>query len=323
MKFSINRRHLLLSAFAGVTTSSLYAQDKPPLRVIVPASAGSGIDTHIRAVTQPLTKALAGQSVVVENLAGAGGVSGTQQLVRATPDGNTLGFVSNNHVVNPSVYKKMPFDSLKDITPICVVGSTPFVLVVNPKVPANNVKELQSLLKARPNAYNYASSGNGTIIHLAAAQLLDELDADARHIPYKGMAPMVTDIISGVVEFGIVAVPVAQAHVKSGALRALAVATSKRVASIPDVPTYTEQGFPHVDIGGWFAFIGPAKMPPALVQRLHSAIVTTFETQEAKDAMTKQQNIVHPMSPEDSKKYFEAEVQRYAQLVKKAGVQLD
>lgn len=323
MDLFINRRHLVLSALAGVAAGTLHAQDKQALRVIVPASAGSGIDTHIRAVTQPLTKALGGQPVVVENLAGAGGVSGTQQLVRATPDGNTLGFVSNNHVVNPSVYKKMPFDSLKDITPICVVGSTPFVLVVNPKVPANNVKELQALLKSRPNAFNYASSGNGTIIHLAAAQLLDALDAEARHIPYKGMAPMVTDIIAGVVEFGMVAVPVAQAHVKSGALKALAVAASKRVASLPEVPTYAEQGFPNVDIGGWFAFIGPAKMPPALVQRLHSAVVSAFDTPEAKDAMAKQQNIVHPMSPDESRKFFETEVNRYSQLVKKAGVQLD
>ncbi len=325
MQFTINRRHLIASAAsiacAGVA-GPVFAQDKPPVRIVVPSSAGSGIDTHIRAVTTPLTKAL-GQSVVVENIVGAGGVTGTQQITRAAPDGNTLGLVSNNHAVNPAVYKKMPFDSLKDITPICVVGSTPFVLVVNPKVPAKTVKEFQALLKAKPGTYNYASSGNGTIIHLAAAQLLEELGVEGKHIPYKGMAPMVTDIIAGVVDFGIIAVPVAQAHVKSGALRPLAVATRARVASLPDVPTYAEQGFPSVDVNGWFAFVGPANMPAATVKRLHSAIVATFATPEAKEQMDLQQNVIKPMSPEESKAYFESEVARYARLVKKANVTLD
>jgi len=319
----LTRRHLLAALAATVTpTGALWAQDKPPTRFIVPASAGSGVDSHIRAVTTPLAKAFGGP-VVVENITGAGGVSGTQQIVRANPDGSVLGFVSNNHVVNPAIYKKMPFDSLKDITPICVVGSTPFVLVVNPKLPVKTLKEFQALLKAKPNALNYASSGNGTIIHLAAAQLLDELDLEARHIPYKGMGPMVTDIIAGVVDFGIVAVTVAQGHVKSGALRPLAVSARQRVASLSDVPTYAELGFPGVDIGGWFGVIGPAKMPAALVQRLHSAVVATFATPEAKEAMAQQQNVIRPMSPEESKAYFEAEVARYARLVQKAGVQMD
>jgi tripartite-type tricarboxylate transporter receptor subunit TctC len=324
MQFQLTRRKLLISGAVGIaTTTGLRAQDKPTLRFIVPASAGSGIDTILRAVTTPMSKAFGGRSIVVENIAGAGGVPGTQQIVRAAPDGNTLGFVSNNHVVNPSVFKKMPFDSLKDITPICVIGATPFALVVNPKVPAKDLKEFQALLKAKPGGHNYASSGNGTIIHLAAAQLLDELNVEAKHIPYKGMAPMVTDIIAGVVDFGIVSIPVAQAHVKSGALRALAVATRQRVASLPDVPTYAEQGFPNVDINGWFSVIGPAKMKQADVKRIHAAILATFATPEAKEAMAQQQNVIHPMSVQDSRNYFETEINRYARLVKKAGVQVD
>ena len=322
MQFELTRRSLLAVAVAGLATGTVHAEDKTPVRFIVPASAGSGIDTHIRSVSAPMSKSL-GQPIVVENIAGAGGISGTQQIVRAAPDGNTLGFVSNNHVVNPSVYKKMPYDSLKDITPICVIGATPFVLVVNPKLPARNVKELQAMLKAKPGGYNYASSGNGTIIHLAAAQLLDELNVEARHIPYKGMAPMVTDIVAGVVEFGIISVPVAQGHLKSGSLRALAIATRERAPSLPDVPTYAEQGFPGVDINGWFAVIGPARMQPADVKRIHSAVMTTFATPEAKEAMAQQQNVINPMSVEASTKYFETELNRYARLVKKAGVQLD
>lgn len=322
MTHSINRRSLLAAAACSALSGAVLAQDKPPMRIIVPASAGSGVDTHIRAVTTPLAKAM-GQSVVIENLAGAGGISGTQQIVRANPDGNILGLVSNNHAVNPAVFKKMPFDSLKDITPICVVGSTPFVLVVNPKFPAKSLKEFQALLKSKPGEHNYASSGNGTIIHLAAAQLLEELNVEAKHIPYKGMGPMVTDIIAGVVDFGIVAVPVAQSHVKNGTLRALAVANRQRVASLPDVPTYAEQGFPSVDVNGWFAFIGPANMPAATVKRLHSAVVATFASPEAKEAMDQQQNVIRPMSPEDSRSHFESEINRYARLAKKANVTID
>lgn len=322
MEFKLSRRSLIASAACALASGSALAQDKPPMRIIVPSSAGSGIDTHIRAVTTPLSRAL-GQNVVVENITGAGGIPGTQQIVRATPDGNTLGLVSNNHAVNPAVFKKMPFDSLKDITPICVVGSTPFVLVVNPKLPVRSVKELQVLLKSKPGGMNYASSGNGTIIHLAAAQLLEELGAEAKHIPYKGMAPMVTDIIAGVVDFGIIAVPVAQPHVKSGALRPLGVATRQRVASLPEVPTYAEQGFPGVDVNGWFAFVGPANLPAATVRRLHAAVVTTFATPEAKEQMDLQQNVIRPMSPEESRNYFESEMNRYARLAKKSNVTLD
>ena len=168
---------------------------------------------------------------MIENLPGAGGITGTSAIVQAAPDGNTIGVVSNNHAVNPSVFKKMPYDSLKDITPISVVGATPFVLVVNPtKVPAKNAKELQALLKAKPGAYNYASSGNGTIIHLAGEMFVDAADVDVKHIPYKGIGPMVADLIGGQVELGVVALPAVQGHLKSGALRAIGVMGKQRVA---------------------------------------------------------------------------------------------
>src|SRR5213075_434201 len=197
-------------------------------------------------------------------------------------------------VVNPSVFKKMQFDAINDVTPISVVGATPFVLVVNPKVPAKNAKELQALLKAKPDGYNYASSGNGTIIHLAGAMFMDAAGVDVRHIPYKGVGPMVADIIGGQVEMGVVAVPAIQGQLKSGALRAIGVMGKTRVPSLPDVPTIAEQGFPEVDVSGWFAVIGPAKLPPAEVRRLHAAVVAAFNAPEMKDAMAKQENIIHP-----------------------------
>ncbi|HYN63500.1 MAG TPA: tripartite tricarboxylate transporter substrate binding protein [Candidatus Limnocylindrales bacterium] len=328
MKPHLHRRGLLAvilaAVLAGAALVGAHAADKPPLRIIVPASAGSGIDTILRAASASLTKALGGQPIIIENLAGAGGITGTASLVKAAPDGNTIALVSNNHVVNPSVYKKMPYDSLNDITPIAVVGETPFVLVVNPaKVPAKNAKELQAFLKAKPGVYNYASSGNGTIIHLAGAQFADAADVDVKHIPYKGMGPMVSDILGGQVEWGVIAVPVAQPHLKAGTLRAIGVTGKQRVPSMPDLPTIAEQGFPSVDIGGWFAFIGPAKLPAAEVKRLHAAVVAAFQTPEAKEAMAKQENIINPMSPEASAQYFRSEQERYARLAKRADVKLE
>jgi len=323
MTFQIPRRQLtafVAAALAWGAAASLAEAADKPVRMVLPVGAGSGVDTIMRAATPSLTRALGGQAVVIENLPGAGGLTGTSVVVRAAADGQTLGVVSNNHVVNPSVFKKMPFDAINDITPISVVGATPFVLVVNPKVPAKNAKELQALLKAKPDAYNYASSGNGTIIHLAGAMFVDAAGVDVRHIPYKGVGPMVADIIGGQVEMGVVAVPAVQGQLKSGALRAIGVMGKTRVPSLPDVPTIAEQGFPEVDVSGWFAVIGPAKLPPAEVKRLHAAVVAAFNTPETKEAMAKQENLINPMSPEASAQFFKTEQERYARLVKKANI---
>jgi tripartite-type tricarboxylate transporter receptor subunit TctC len=326
MQFPISRRGIaaLLVAVAGLSLLPAAQAERPPLRMILPVSAGSGVDTIMRAAGPSLTRALGGQAIVIDNLPGAGGTTGTAQLVKAPPDGNTVAAVSNNHVVNPSVFKKMPFDALNDVTPIAVIGATPFVLVVNPqKVPAKNAKELQAFLKARPGTFNYASSGNGTIIHLAGEMFVDAAGVDVKHIPYKGVGPMIADLIGGQVEMGVVAVPAVQGHLKSGALRAIGVMGKQRVPSLPDVPTIAEQGFPDVDIAGWFAVIGPAKLPAAEVKRLHDAVVAAFNTPETKEAMARQENLINPMTPEQSAQFFRSEQERYARLVKKANITLE
>ena len=217
----------------------------------------------------------------------------------------------------------MPYDNLADITPISLIGATPFVLVVNPaKEPAKNAKELQAFLKARPGTYNYASSGNGTIIHLAGEMFVEVVGADVRRIPYKGTGPLVADLIGGQVELGVVALPAVQGHLKSGALRAIGVMGRQRVASLPDLPTLAEQGFPDVDIGGWFAVIAPAKLPPAEVKRLHEAVLAAFATPQSKDAMAKQENVINPTTPEAAAAFFKTEQERYARLVKTANITL-
>jgi tripartite-type tricarboxylate transporter receptor subunit TctC len=311
-----------LLALSAIAAPGLASAQGKPLRMVLPVSAGSGVDTIARASNAALAKAL-GQPVVIENLPGAGGVSGTAVIVKAAPDGGTIGLVSNNHVINPSVYKSMPFDSTEDITPIAVIGTTPFVLVVNPKVPAKNVKELVDFLKAKPGVYNYASPGNGTIIHLGGEMFADQAGVDVRHIPYKGTGQMVTDLIGGQVEMGIVALPAVQGHLKSGALRAIGVGGKTRTPAAPAIPTLAEQGLPDYECEGWFAVIGPAKLPAADVKRIHAAFVVAFADPEVKENMAKQGNVINPSSPEEAAKFFRSQLAKYAKLVKKAGIKLD
>jgi len=322
MSFATSRRIALVLGAAALLAGNV-APAQTPLRVVLPVSAGSGVDTIMRAAQNELSKALGGQPVVLENLPGAGGMTGTQALVRAAPDGNTIGVFSNNHAVNPSVFKKLPYDSINDITPISVVGSTPFVLVVNPKVPARNAKELQALLKSKPGEYNHASSGNGTIIHLANEMFVDALGVDVKHIPYKGTGPQVADLMGGQVQLGTVAVPVVQGQIKNGTLRAIGIMGKSRVPSLPDVPTIAEQGFPEVDVAGWFMVAGPKGLPADKVKKLHDAFVTAFSTAEVQAAMARQDNIIAPTTPEAALAFLKSEQERYARLVKKADIKLD
>jgi tripartite-type tricarboxylate transporter receptor subunit TctC len=271
-----------------------------------------------------LTKSLGGQPVVIENLPGAGGITGTQAIVKAAPDGSTIGVVSNNHVINPSVYKKMPFDSINDITPIMIVGTTPLVLVVNPKkMPVKDAKEFIAALKEKPGVYNYASSGNGTILHLAAEMFLDQAGVTSNHIPYKGVGPMVTDIMGGQVDWGVLALPAVQGHLKTGTLRAIGVGSAARVPAAPEIPTMVEQGMPNYLVDGWFAVIGPAKLPPAQVKRIHEGFVAALATPEVQEAMAKQGNVIKPSTPEAAAAFFRSEQDKYAKLVAKAGVKVD
>jgi tripartite-type tricarboxylate transporter receptor subunit TctC len=308
---------------APAATAAANPNAGKPLRVILPVSAGSGVDTIMRAVGPALSKIL-DQPVVIDNQPGAGGMTGTANVVRAPADGLTIGVVSNNHVINPLVFKKLPYDAQADITPISVLGATPFALVVNPqKVPAKNAKELAAFLKGKPGTYNYASSGNGTIIHLAGAMVVEELGVDVKHIPYKGVGPMVADLMGGQVEMGVVAVPAVAGQIQNGQLRAIGITGKTRAASLPDVPTFAEQGYPGVDVAGWFAVIGPAKLPIDHVRRLHDAFAAAMATPEVKEAMAKQGNIIAPTSAAEAVQYFKSEQDRYAKIVKKADIKLD
>ncbi|CAN7672822.1 tripartite tricarboxylate transporter substrate binding protein [Pseudorhodoferax sp. LjRoot39] len=314
-------RRQLLGACAALTLPA-FAQSDKPVRLILPISAGSGVDVIARASSVAVGKAL-GQPLVVENLPGAGGITGASAVAKAAPDGLTLGMVSNNHVINPAVYRKMPFDAITDFTPISVIGATPLVLVAGKGVAAGNVKELVALVKAQPDALNYASSGNGTIIHLAGEMFVEQAGLRVRHIPYKGTGPMVNDLLGGQVQFGVVALPAIQAHIKSGMVKAIGLCGAQRSPAAPEIPTIAEQGLPDYEVEGWFAVVGPARLPAAEVKRVHDAFARGFASPEVVEAMARQGNVIRPTSPEEAARFFRSEAARYAALARKANVVLD
>ena len=318
-RHTIHRRHALVS-LAAILSGTVRAQADRTVKFILPNATASGVDTITRAAQGALAKAL-GHPVVIENQPGAGGVLGVAQLVRSAPDGFTLGVVSNNVVIYPSVIKQLPFDPIKDITPIAIIGTTPIVVVVNAKVPANNAKELVALLKARNGQLNYGSSGNGTILHLAAELFVDEAGAKANHIPYKGVGPMITDLIGGQVEMATAALPSIQSHLKSGALKAIGVGSAQRVAAAPEIATMAEQGMPGYLVEGWFAVIAPKGLPAADVSRVHAAVTAAFADAGVREAMARQGNAINVSTPEAAQAYFKSELTKYAQLVKKAGLE--
>ena len=322
MSHSITRRHAAAALGLAALGAPAWAQapGEKTVRFVLPNAVSSGVDTITRSAQSALAKAL-GHPVVVENQPGAGGIVGVQTLTRASPDGFTLSVVSNNVVIFPSVYKTLPFDLQTDVVPVAICGYTPIVLVVNPKVPAQNAKEFVAYLKGKNGEANFASGGNGTILHLASEMFLDEAGAKARHIPYKGVGPMLTDLIGGQVEFATAALPSVQAHLKTGALRAIGVGTSQRVSAAPDIPTFAEQGLPGYVVEAWFAVLAPKGTPAADVKRVNAAVVAAFADPAVKEAMAKQGNVINISTPEFAQKFFKDELAKYAKLVKKAGLE--
>ena len=325
---SINKRDFLLkSASASIALGlaqfapQLLAQSERAIRFVLPNATGSGVDAITRASQPALAKAL-GANIIVENQPGAGGVIGLQTLSKATPDGTTLSVVSNNVVILPSVLKAMPFNMATDFTPISTVGNTPLVIVVNPqKISATNSKELIALLKAKPDFYNFASSGTGTILHLGTEMFLEQSKTKANHIPYKGVGPMVTDLLGGQVDFGTLALPSVLQHINSGALRAIGIGDPKRSPAAPQIPTMVEQGMPNYIVDAWFLVLGPKGMDAATAKRIHAALITAFNDPATKEAMDRQGNQINIKTPEETAIFFKAELEKYASLVKAAGIE--
>ncbi|RZL66303.1 MAG: tripartite tricarboxylate transporter substrate binding protein [Variovorax sp.] len=327
MNFQLTRRMFATTATAALLATSLGAAAQPaasdkPIRMIVPLAAGSTVDAVARALGPGFGRAT-GHPVVVENLVGAGGIPGTTQIVKAPKDGLTLGMISSNHVINPGIYKTIPYDGLKDITPIAVLATVPLVLVVNAALPVKTVKELIAHAKAKPGALNYGSAGNGSTLHLAGELMVSEAGIDMRHVPYRGTGPLITDLIGGQVQLGFVSVSQVAPHVKSGTLRALAVSTSSRSTALPDVPTMAEAGVPKYSFDAWIALIGPSGLPKPLVDGYAAAMKTALASPEAQTALAGQGLMVLDTGPDAAPAFFQAEQIKHQKLVKQSGATLD
>jgi tripartite-type tricarboxylate transporter receptor subunit TctC len=324
MKTLLRAAVLTLFALTG-TSEGAPAQTYPdkPIRLVVPFPAGGTTDILARAVGQKLGEHL-GQQVVVDNKPGAGGNIGSDIVAKSAPDGYTLvmGTVGT-HAINASLYKKMPYDHIKDFVPVSLVALVPNILVVHPSVPANSVKELIAYAKANPGKLNFASSGNGTSIHLSGELFKTTAGVEMTHVPYKGSAPAVTDLLGGQVQLMFDNMPSALPHVKAGKLKALGVTTAKRFPAAPDIPTIAEAGVPGYEASSWFGVLAPAGTPKEIVNKLSSEIAKILQTPEIKERLLSQGAEPVGNTPDQFAAFIKAETAKWAKVVKESGATVD
>ena len=318
------RRSLLLAPLLALSMSGVWAQAYPhkPVRLIVPFAPGGFTDVVARILGQKLSIAM-GQQWVIENKAGAGSTIGTDFVAKAAPDGYTLVMVSTTHVISPWIYKTMPYDPIKGFTVVSKLVDSAYVLLVNPKLPANSVKELIALAKAAPDTIHYASSGNGSSQHLMGGMFVSMSGAKLVHVPYRGSSGAASDLVAGVVETSFAGVPNALAQVPSGRLRALAVTTAKRIPQLPDVPTMQEAGVPGYEASVWLALLAPAGTPRDIVLRLNSEIAKLMAAPDTKKALSDAGVEVAPSTPEAMADYMLSEMDRWGKVVKEAGIKME
>jgi tripartite-type tricarboxylate transporter receptor subunit TctC len=313
---------IALAATFFVAFSSL-AQPYPskPIKLIVPVAAGGGSDMIARQVAERLGRGL-GQTIVVDNQSGGGGVIATQATQRATPDGYTLmqSYVAT-HATSPAT-RKLPYDTARDFTPIGMIGGTPNVLVVPVSLPANSFKEFVDYAKKNVGKISYGSAGQGSLTHLAMEQIKDAAGIFAVHVPYRGIAPAITDMLSGSTQAMMPGLAAATPHIKSGKLRPLAVTGSKRHPNFPEVPTFDELGYKGFDGVQWYGIMGPAKMQPEVVKRIHEELQKVITSPEFKQRLSAEAVEPMPMSSEQFATYVAADLARYQRVVKERKIEL-
>ena len=315
----------LIAAISLLCAPALVAaQDAWPtktIKIIAPVQPGGGVDLVARLVADRLGKVL-GQSIIVENMSGGGGIIASQAAARAAPDGYTLmlGYVGT-HGTNPAL-RKLPYDAIKDFTPIAMVGGTPNILVINPTVPANNLKEFIAYAKANPSSVSYGSAGQGTLTHLAMEQLKEEAGINAAHAPYRGIGPALTDLLGAQTQAVFPGLAAALPHIKAGKLRPLAITGAQRHPLMPNVPTFAELGYNGFDGVQWYGIVGPAKMPPALVKRLNAEINKLIIAPELKEKLSGEALEPMPMSPEQFGEYMKADIAKWEKLVKSRKIEI-
>ena len=311
----------ILLCILALAPGALLAQAFPakPIRLIVPFPAGGPADIFGRYLAQGMGGPL-GQSVVVENISGMSGVLGVDRAAKSPADGYTLALISSSAAsIGPFAMAKMPFDPAKDLGLITTVVRVPEVLVVNPALPANSLAELIAHLKANPGKVNYGSAGPGSITHLAVELLKVEASVDALHVPYKGAAPAVNDLLGGQVQFAILDVPVLLPHIRAGKLRALAITSARRAATLPEVQTTAEAGYAKVNSDNWYGLVGPRGLPPSILRGIHAAAIAALNSKEVGEQYAKVGGVPMSSSPEQFAVYLAQDQAKWQRVVKAIG----
>jgi tripartite-type tricarboxylate transporter receptor subunit TctC len=312
---------LVLALIAGVVAAQPWPSK--PIKWVVPFAPGGTTDILARTIGEKLSVTL-GQPIIVENKPGAGGGVGAEQVAKSPPDGYTImGGTISTHAINASLYKNLPYDPVRDFAPITLIVRVPNMLVVNPDVPAKDVRELIALLKANPGKYSFASSGNGTSQHLSGELFKVMTGVEMQHVPYRGSPPALADVVGGQVTMTFDNITTAWPLVKGGKLRALAVTTAKRSPIAPDVPTLAESGLPGYEIGSWQGVFAPAGVSTEIVKRLNAEIVRIINAPDVRQKLVDMGAEPAPNTPEEFAAMVKAEVAKWADVVRKSGATVD
>lgn len=315
----------LFVVLAAVIAQPAIAQDYPvkPVRFVVPQVPGGATDVFARAMGQRLSDRW-GRNVLVENRFGAGGNLGTELVAKSTADGYTmLVTYAGSQAVNQSLYPKLSFDSVKDFQTVATIAVTPFLLIVNNSVPAKSLKELIALARGKPDLLSYASSGNGSVNHLLGEMIKVDAGIQMRHIPYKGVAPAITDVMAGQVDLAFTSVPSVIQHIASGRVRVIAVTSARRVAVAPAVPTVAESGVPGFDVNPWWGILAPAGTDIRIVRKVNADANDILRTKEMVEFLKAQGADTLITTPEEFHKLLVADVSKWAKVVKASGARID
>jgi len=316
---------LWTAVFLLVAAAGVQAQDWPskPIRIVVPVATGGIADYYSRVIGRKLTETW-GQPVLVENRPGGGGNIGAEQVAKAAPDGYTflMGFIGPN-AVNQFLFKSMPFDTLKDFAPVAMVSEAEGMLAVHPSVPIQSVADLLEQARAQPGKLAYASGGVGTASHLAGELFKSMAKVDIVHVPYKGNAPAVADLIGGQVQLSFATLTTVVPHVRAGKLRGIAVIGSQRSAAMPDLPTVSEAGVPGFEVNNWIGLFAPAGTPNEIIRRLNAEVMKIMQAPEIASRMVQQGERFTPNSPEDFDRFRRSEIARWEKVIREAGLAAD
>ena len=317
-----NRFVVLLVAALAAPLAMAQGFPSKPIRIVVPFAAGGAVDVVARAVGQRMSEQM-GSPVVVENRPGASANLGAELVSKAAPDGYTLLMGANGLATNVTLFKNLPFDTLRDFAPIARVGYAPLVLVVPPSSPAKSLKELIALAKAQPGSLNYGSAGNGSSGHLATELLRINTKIDVVHVPYKGGGPALTDLMGSRLSFMLINPIEVISNIKAQRLRAPAIASPKRIPMLPDVPTFTEAGVSGYDASVWWGLVAPAKTPKEIVARLSTEALKALENDGVKEKLLGLGAVIDPAGPDQFGKFLKDEIEKWAQVIKTSGIQPD